>query len=221
MISKEQAEEIKKQLIEQVEKNFPDDKKQITISQIVSMNEEELEDFLKKNNLETSNENQKCIFCSIVDSEIPSYKLDEDKNAVAVLELNPISNAHTIILPKKHLSPENIPEEIKKFAQKISKKIKTKFKPKKIEIIFSELFGHGMINLLPIYNEEKISSPRRKASEKELEENLKKFKEEKSREKKPKIKKPEKEIIKEKEQEIKSSEESKLKKISWLPLRIP
>jgi len=221
MISKEQAEEIKKQLIEQVEKNFPDDKKQITISQIVSMNEEELEDFLKKNNLETSNENQKCIFCSIVDSEIPSYKLDEDKNAVAVLELNPISNAHTIILPKKHLSPENIPEEIKKFAQKISKRIKTKFKPKKIEIIFSELFGHGMINLLPIYNEEKISSPRRKASEKELEENLKKFKEEKSREKKPKIKKPEKEIIKEKEQEIKSSEESKLKKISWLPLRIP
>jgi len=221
MISKEQAEEIKKQLIEQVEKNFPDDKKQITISQIVSMNEEELEDFLKKNNLETSNENQKCIFCSIVDSEIPSYKLDEDKNAVAVLELNPISNAHTIILPKKHLSPENIPEEIKKFAQKISKRIKTKFKPKKIEIIFSELFGHGMINLLPIYNEEKISSPRRKASEKELEENLKKFKEEKSREKKPKIKKPEKEIIKEKEQEIKRSEESKLKKISWLPLRSP
>ena len=50
MLPKEQITEIKKQLLEQIQ-HFPVDKRQIAKQQIESMGSQELEEFLKKNNL--------------------------------------------------------------------------------------------------------------------------------------------------------------------------
>ena len=66
MLSKEQLTELKKKLLEQIEQNFPADKKEFAIQQVESMNSEELEEFLRKNNLVKEIENPKCIFCSII-----------------------------------------------------------------------------------------------------------------------------------------------------------
>ncbi len=44
-----------------------------------------------------------CIFCSIVSGEIPSYKLYEDEETLAFLEINPSSPGHALIIPKKHV----------------------------------------------------------------------------------------------------------------------
>lgn len=43
-----------------------------------------------------------CIFCKIINGEIPSYKLYEDDIVIAFLDINPASNGHTLIIPKKH-----------------------------------------------------------------------------------------------------------------------
>lgn len=43
-----------------------------------------------------------CIFCKIVNGEIPSYKIYEDDNLLAFLDINPMSAGHTLIIPKKH-----------------------------------------------------------------------------------------------------------------------
>jgi len=215
MLTQEQAQEIKFQLIEQIEKNFPDDKKEIAINQINSMNEDRLEEFLKQNNISTKTNKENCIFCSIINNETPSYKIEEDKISVAVLEINPISEGHSLIIPKEH--SQKISEEILKFADKISKKIKSKLKSKKTEIIQSNFFGHEILNILPIYNDETINSQRKKASENELKETLKKINEKKTKEKKIKIKKEE---IKEKKPE-KENQDKNIKKTPWLPLRIP
>lgn len=43
-----------------------------------------------------------CIFCKIVKGEIPSYKVYEDENFLAFLDINPQSVGHTQIIPKKH-----------------------------------------------------------------------------------------------------------------------
>ena len=43
-----------------------------------------------------------CIFCKIVDGEIPSYKLYEDDKVMAFLDVNPYNPGHTLIVPKKH-----------------------------------------------------------------------------------------------------------------------
>ena len=42
------------------------------------------------------------IFCKIINGEIPSYKIYEDDYVLAFLDINPQSNGHTLIIPKKH-----------------------------------------------------------------------------------------------------------------------
>ena len=43
-----------------------------------------------------------CIFCKIVSQEIPSYKVYEDSKFLAFLDINPVNNGHTLVIPKKH-----------------------------------------------------------------------------------------------------------------------
>lgn len=47
-----------------------------------------------------------CIFCKIVNGEIPSHKVYEDENVLAFLDANPSSKGHTLVIPKEHV--ENI-----------------------------------------------------------------------------------------------------------------
>ena len=43
-----------------------------------------------------------CIFCKIVKGEVPSYKVYEDENFFAFLDINPRNPGHTLVIPKKH-----------------------------------------------------------------------------------------------------------------------
>jgi histidine triad (HIT) family protein len=43
-----------------------------------------------------------CIFCKITRGEIPSFKVYEDNKVFAFEDINPISEGHTLIIPKKH-----------------------------------------------------------------------------------------------------------------------
>ena len=43
-----------------------------------------------------------CVFCAIVDGEIPSFKIYEDDTAIAFLDINPFSYGHTLVVPKVH-----------------------------------------------------------------------------------------------------------------------
>ena len=47
-----------------------------------------------------------CIFCKIIDGQIPSYTIYENEFVKAFLDISPVSNGHTLIIPKKHF--ENI-----------------------------------------------------------------------------------------------------------------
>ena len=44
-----------------------------------------------------------CVFCKIIMGEIPSYKLYEDDDMLAFLDINPSKAGHTLIIPKKHV----------------------------------------------------------------------------------------------------------------------
>lgn len=46
---------------------------------------------------------QNCIFCKIVNKEIPAHIVYEDENFLAFLDINPQSPGHTQIIPKKHV----------------------------------------------------------------------------------------------------------------------
>ncbi len=43
-----------------------------------------------------------CIFCKIVGGEIPSYKIYEDKDTFAFLDIHPVNPGHTLVIPKAH-----------------------------------------------------------------------------------------------------------------------
>ena len=43
-----------------------------------------------------------CVFCKIIDGDIPSYRVYEDEKVVAFLDVNPRSNGHSLVIPKKH-----------------------------------------------------------------------------------------------------------------------
>lgn len=45
-----------------------------------------------------------CIFCKIIKGDIPSYTLYEDDYVKCFLDVNPTSNGHTLIIPKKHFT---------------------------------------------------------------------------------------------------------------------
>lgn len=43
-----------------------------------------------------------CIFCKIINKEIPSSMVYEDNNTIAFLDINPVNKGHTLVMPKKH-----------------------------------------------------------------------------------------------------------------------
>lgn len=43
-----------------------------------------------------------CIFCKIVQGEIPSIRVYEDEQTIAFLDINPTSEGHTLVIPRKH-----------------------------------------------------------------------------------------------------------------------
>ncbi|GAJ20878.1 unnamed protein product, partial [marine sediment metagenome] len=182
MLPEEQIAQIKQQLIQQIDSTFPEDKKEFAKQQIEAMNSEQLEEFLKQNKLiktqttqvpQTQQEpqTQQSIFRNIVSGQISSSKIDENKYAIAVLEINPVSKGHTILIPKQEAtSVEKIPQPVFSLAKKVSKKIKSKLKPKEVKISSSNAFGEFIINVFPVYENESLNSQRYHADETELQE---------------------------------------------------
>lgn len=44
-----------------------------------------------------------CIFCKVIKKEIPCYKIYEDSNIIAFLDIKPINPGHVLIVPKEHV----------------------------------------------------------------------------------------------------------------------
>lgn len=50
--------------------------------------------------MEDNKEN--CVFCNIINGEIKSDKIYEDKETIVLLDINPYSKGHVLVVPKKH-----------------------------------------------------------------------------------------------------------------------
>ena len=180
MLPEEQITQIKQQLIQQIESTFPEDKKQAAKQQVEAMDGNQLEEFLKQNKLIKEGQpisgEQQSVFRNIVNGQIHSYKIDENKYALAVLEINPISKGHIILIPKQEVtSVEKIPQSAFSLAKKISKRLKSKLKPKEVNISSANAFGEFIINIFPVYKNESLNSQRYHAEETELQEIQKKL----------------------------------------------
>ncbi|MGB9706642.1 MAG: HIT family protein [Microgenomates group bacterium] len=96
---------------------------------------------------------QSCVFCKIVKGEIPAYKIYEDKEFLAFLDINPFVDGHTLVIPKKHYQwvwqVPNIGEYfsvVKKIASHFQKVFNDEFVA---SVIWGTDVPHAHIHLLP------------------------------------------------------------------------
>lgn len=52
-----------------------------------------------------------CIFCKIINGEIPSYLIYEDERVIAFKDINPQAPVHYLVIPKEHIKSANYVNE--------------------------------------------------------------------------------------------------------------
>ena len=72
-----------------------------------------------------------CVFCKIINNEIPSAKIYEDELVFAFLDLGPINFGHALVIPKEHREssstlPDNVAGRMLKVASRIGVALKRK-----------------------------------------------------------------------------------------------
>jgi histidine triad (HIT) family protein len=94
-----------------------------------------------------------CIFCKIVKGDIPSYKVHEDKDFLAFLDVNPLNPGHTLIIPKKHFQWVNDYEPFCKYwetARKVSIAIQKALNSILVSyVVYGLGVPHAHIHLIP------------------------------------------------------------------------
>lgn len=98
------------------------------------------------------------IFTRIINGEIPAHKIYEDDRVIAILDVHPIFEGHTLVIPKTQidhlwdLDDDNY-EYLWSVAKKIAKRIQNEIQPIRVGVIV-EGFGvpHTHIHLVPIYD---------------------------------------------------------------------
>lgn len=98
------------------------------------------------------------IFTKIIKGEIPCYKIFEDEKVFAILDIEPLSDGHVLLFPKKQvdllwdLDNENY-KHLFDVAKKLSKKIQLEMNPLRVGMVV-EGFGvpHAHIHLVPLYD---------------------------------------------------------------------
>jgi histidine triad (HIT) family protein len=95
------------------------------------------------------------IFSKIIKGEIPCYKVAENENCFAFLDINPKAKGHTLVVPKKEVDYLfDLEEEdyiaLQKFAKKVAEAQKKAFKCERICVaVIGYEVPHTHIHLLP------------------------------------------------------------------------
>lgn len=103
-----------------------------------------------------------CIFCKIVNGEIPSAKVFENEHVLAFLDISQVSKGHTLVIPKVHkenvfeLTPE-IARQVFEVVPTIANAIKTEFNPIGLNLLNNngapagQAVFHYHIHIIPRY----------------------------------------------------------------------
>jgi histidine triad (HIT) family protein len=96
------------------------------------------------------------IFTKIVNGEIPCYKVAEDKDFLAFLDINPLAEGHTLVIPKKETDyifdlSDDLFTGLNLFAKKIAKAIDKSVECRRVGVAVIGLeVPHAHIHLVPL-----------------------------------------------------------------------
>jgi len=110
------------------------------------------------------------IFSKIIKGEIPSYKIAENEKFFAFLDINPLVEGHTLVIPKIEVDkfldmPANYLSEVLLFAKPIALAIEKSFPCKRcgLSVIGLEV-PHAHLHLIPLNTMDDINFTRKKLS---------------------------------------------------------
>ena len=96
------------------------------------------------------------IFTKIINGEIPAYKITEDKNYLAFLDVNPNAKGHTLCIPKQEIDKIFDMEEeqylgLMQFSRKVSKALEKAVPCKRVGMAVIGLeVPHAHVHLIPL-----------------------------------------------------------------------
>ena len=106
-----------------------------------------------------------CIFCKIIKGAIPSYTIYEDEIVKVILDINPVSNGHMLIIPKTHYVnlmdiDTSVLSHIMNTSKDLYKKYKDKLNMDGLSITQNNDYGqevkHYHLHLIPRYENDNI-----------------------------------------------------------------
>jgi len=108
---------------------------------------------------------EKDVFCKIVDGEIPCYKLYEDDDVLAFLDISQVTKGHTLVIPKKHYDnflacPKKLMNKVMDVAQRIGQVSIKIFGARGVNILTNcyeaagQTVKHFHVHVIPRYKEE-------------------------------------------------------------------
>ncbi|MEI6732106.1 MAG: HIT family protein, partial [archaeon] len=170
-LSPEEIADLKNQLKGQIQ-HLPEDKKAEAIKQIDELSTGALETMLKQQQERQGNQEgpQKTIFRMIIDKDIKSTEVAENDFALAVLDINPISPGHSMIIPKTVVTEaDKMPRMAQELAKTLGENIISKLKAKSFDTHTENKFGEFVIHLIPVYDKPlALTSPRQPSKPEEL-----------------------------------------------------
>lgn len=109
-----------------------------------------------------------CLFCKIVNKEIPSEIVYEDDNVLAFLDINPVTKGHTLIIPKKHYQeitdcPSDGVSKLFDVIKILSKQYQTKYLTNSFNILINsgdksgQEIKHLHLHLIPRYKKGELT----------------------------------------------------------------
>jgi histidine triad (HIT) family protein len=116
------------------------------------------------------------IFTRIINGEIPSYKVAEDENYFAFLDINPLKQGHTLVIPKKEIDyifdlDDQLLAGMILFSKKVASAIKKAYPCNRVGMAVLGLeVPHAHIHLVPMdsMNDINFRNPKLKFSQEEF-----------------------------------------------------
>jgi len=102
------------------------------------------------------------IFTKIIRGEIPCHKVAETDDHIAFLDINPIAEGHTLVVPKQEVDyffdlPDPLYRETMAFSKTIARAIDRALEPLRTGIIVQGLeVPHAHLHLIPLYRERQV-----------------------------------------------------------------
>ena len=99
---------------------------------------------------------QDSIFTKIINKELPCYKIAENNNFIAFLDIVPLKKGHTLVVPKIQVDyiydlPDKVLSDLFIFSKKIAKKIESVIDCKRVGVAVIGLeVPHAHVHLVPI-----------------------------------------------------------------------